>query len=577
MTRRFTSLLALAASAILAGALNSSANAYPDARIEAELRPNFGLLIHPPLHHHHWHGAGWGGGRWVGGRWGGGPCGYGCENGGYASFGPMLRSAVVDCSDEREGALVGRKAEQIEDGGVLILRGGEHCVGPIYVHRHLTIEGEGDGGFNRDAPVQAEGVAPRAGPPVLISTRGEEPCIVVELDHDDDATRPTLVLRDVALTSGPDNRDACLRIEHGQVTLSHSRIDYQGRGAAIYVAHGQLAIGSNRSDFDGDADNVVINAPTAAAGIDVDEGGELLMRGARLVGGRIGVNMRSTRKSNQIIDSVIVLPPSMKSAAGFERGSSGVAAQGDGSTLLVRNTMICGQGVGVYVVGSNTAQLDGDYICQVGDGVRVEGGEFSLKDNRILASNVGVNVGAGRPNSFIAGNQFYGMQYAFFFQPGALPQAISKNLIYTNGPITNWEGAHAAPCAWRFTDDDYFSRYTITEDRERHHRGLFEHEHRRPFWGYDWRSLKYLPSWRNAWSECADPETFPFDSREQDYFGDNWADAYGYSKERWPNGSERVLEPFDGYDWDNSDHYRLDQRHRNEDRSRWREDNGLRR
>ena len=54
MKSRLTLALAAFAGAAATLTLHSSVQAYPDAKVEAQLRPDFGLLLRPPLHHHHY-------------------------------------------------------------------------------------------------------------------------------------------------------------------------------------------------------------------------------------------------------------------------------------------------------------------------------------------------------------------------------------------------------------------------------------------------------------------------------------------------------------------------------------------
>ena len=108
MSRRIVHALIVAAAILFGGFAASSAGAYssPAARIDESIKPNFGLLLRPPLYRHH-HRRGVWYGRDIG--WGPGPSeGYGNPYG--LPFGPSPyglpggpKSITVDCGDRRFG------------------------------------------------------------------------------------------------------------------------------------------------------------------------------------------------------------------------------------------------------------------------------------------------------------------------------------------------------------------------------------------------------------------------------------------------------------------------------------------
>jgi hypothetical protein len=530
-----------AAGACAALALAGPAAAFPDAKVETQTRPDFGLLIKPHLRHHRHHG--WGGYRGGCGERceggypeGGYPGGYGPPDGRGRYGGPMLDAASVDCNDPEQGAHLSELVEHMNPGGTLIVKPGAACVGTLFIDKPITIEGQGDRPHGRDVAIDSDhaepvsqGVATLLGPP-----GGGMPCIVVRIQDDVASdTRRAVVLRNIALQSDKSNDEACLDIEHGVVRLETTMIDYQGHGPAVYVGDGVLISGDPRGEEDprydwGRRDRVYIQAPLAEEAIEV-EGGQVQLRDTTIVGGQVGINFESIQKGSTVQAVALVLPRTEESGRAFDPGSTGVAIGGHGSGgIAVRDSFICGYGIGVFIESANVLNLDNNAICQAGKGVYAAGGQFSATNNLIAATNIGIQIGAGSPIAVTA-NSIYGTaneerrgrggDYFIYVEPGGQDGGIHDNFFYSGHGI----------CSWRNVDDDYFKG------------------RRRPG-GREWHRWRYMPRWHaNPYGYCKDPQDFRIDE-EYSWFGDNARQVYG-SDDSWPSYDDRVGDPYDHYDW----------------------------
>ena len=135
----------LAALALAAGALAAApASAYPvTAQIDEQIKPNFGILLHPPAFRHHYHQ-----GIWYGRRrgWGRGyiesygrPYGERYED--RQPYQPGASSITVDCGDASYGPNpISDAATYVPDGGVVYVRGhGQVCHETIEIDHPVAI------------------------------------------------------------------------------------------------------------------------------------------------------------------------------------------------------------------------------------------------------------------------------------------------------------------------------------------------------------------------------------------------------------------------------------------------------
>jgi hypothetical protein len=233
---------------------------YVDAQMDQQIRPNFGLLLHPPVHHFHQHrwwgpsrsrncasggrydnsGARDGGGRYdnAGGRDSGGRYdnaggrndnndSYGgrCSNGGPPP--PLVDSITVYCGVDSVQAALNR----LNDHGTLILRTTDKpCQEnqPLYVNQSVTITGDEDSVFDAGpGPVH-----------VTLSSPPGEPCLV--------AYSGNVVLKNVVLNAHEAHDADCIQTQGAWVALVDSTVNYDGESSAVAARGGRLVIDHSR-------------------------------------------------------------------------------------------------------------------------------------------------------------------------------------------------------------------------------------------------------------------------------------------------------------------------------------------
>ncbi len=367
---------------MLAGGLAASgAGAYPSAasRIDEAIKPNFGLLLRPPLYRHHdrrgvWHGRGYG--------WGPGPVErYGLPYGlpiGPSPFGLPggPKSITVDCGDKRFGPTpISDAAHWIADGGVVYVRArGVACRETIEIDHPVIIAAEEASAFTTD-PTPS---------PVVIAPPEGQPCVLVA-----DRVRE-VELRGLVLSAPKAGDSSCIEAWSSQVALVRTDVDYTGDGSAIYMTGGQLIVRESR-----------IDAHTYDAAI-VADGTGLRMFKTRVRADVLGLDLTLGPQENAIESSGILA----YRAAG--PGSIGVSVRGErsgGSLLRIRNAVICGYRVGVAFQRGARGDISRSRICRSTVGVMVEGADVGVTESAIGAEHNGVYVASG--NARVTRNRLY--------------------------------------------------------------------------------------------------------------------------------------------------------------------------
>ncbi len=495
-----------AAAAALAAALLAapSLEAYPDARVEAQTRPDFGLLINPPLRRHKRPRRG------PRGDYRPGPGhGYPGDYRPPAWDGPLRDVALVDCSDARSPNDINRALASLAPGGTLILRtaADQGCLDSIRITKPVTIQGDGGqiwsprGSRRHNRPGREESwsmddsaAAPGADIPADDQAYPEDDgddedrgsrSGTGEVRRDDFVglaahlkTRPGQVCIDIAPGAGKvvlrnlviDQRQGgeapCIWAENADLRIENSIIRYVGDGSAISAEGGTLSI----------SQDTLIDATTFDRAI-YAERTRVDLRDFTLTGEpAIGVELVGPQKDSNITDVEFY---SRAQAPVFSTPSVGLvisAANGLGE-LDVNRARICGFGIGIWQQGANDTNIRRSMICRTAKGIVAAGGDMSVEGTAIGASLLGVQVGAAHRldlNNLI----IYGTStYDIYREPGSVQPGGNAGEFYS----TN---THCTP----------------VELDERHG---------------DWRKYRrnmrrsgkmfYIPGWQNNGGYCRDP------------------------------------------------------------------------
>lgn len=382
MSRPFLSW-SLAAAASLAAVLTASgACAYTAAKIDEQIRPNFGILLKPELRHSHrgpWYGRrygyqryGQGGGYGQGGY---GQGGYG-QGGGYGPNGPGYgpgygrryeQSVTVDCSDPSLGAYpVSDAAQRVVDGGVVYVRAhGVACKETLQIEHPVVIAAEEGSAFSTDPTPDPVVFAPADGAPCVLVAQG-----VKEVE-----------LRGLTFQAARGGAESCIQGWDSELALVRDDISYSGDAAAVYLSGGHLVARESK-----------IEAHTYDAAI-VTENAGVDMNKVRIRSDVNGLDLTLGARESRL-DRVGIIN---RGSGG--PGSSGIILRGQrsgGSLLKVRNGTICGWRVGVALERGARAEIERTRICRSSYGVMSDGGDVGVSESAIGADRVGVYIAAGQ-------------------------------------------------------------------------------------------------------------------------------------------------------------------------------------
>lgn len=449
MKKRLTGIAAAAVAAALLAA--PSTEAYPDSRVETVTRPDFGLLINPPLRRHKRHRPDGPGGQ---GPW--------TPPGGHTpppNDGPLRDVALVDCSDARSPNDINRALASLAPGGTLILRtaNDQGCLDSVRITRPVTIQGDG-----------GQLWSPRGGRrpyrPLMDQRTDDNPADGADADpmdaEDDDGgrggrTSTTTVRRDdfVGLAAHLKTRpgQVCIDIAPGagKVVLRNLVIDQaQGGGApCVYAANADLRIENSIIRYAGDSSAIYVEGGSLSISQDslVDastfdravyvERSRVSIRDFTLTGEpAIGIELVGPAKDSDIADVEFF---SRAQAPVFSTPSVGLvisAANGLGELDITR-ARICGFGIGIWQQGANDTRIRRSHVCRSVKGIVAAGGDISVDHTAVGASLLGVQVGAAH-RADLNNLTIYGASaYDIYREPGSIQPGGAGNLFYS-GPNT---------------------------------------------------------------------------------------------------------------------------------------------
>ena len=229
-------LVMLCAIALLASA--RGAGAFPDAQVDAQMRPHFGELLNPPIRRYHpyrpvyrdyrWQSGQYGQyqtigqdyghyqGPWVDSGW--------RRNHGYPIQGP-IQTITVDCGDASAGSTpLSDALFALADGGTLYIKsGGRACGEALVITRPVNIVGEPASAFSSDG----------SGPPVIAPPPGAA-CIQVM------PGAGRVEVRDLILRADHAGAQPCVQSWDSDLALVHADIRYAGEASAVFASGGHF-------------------------------------------------------------------------------------------------------------------------------------------------------------------------------------------------------------------------------------------------------------------------------------------------------------------------------------------------
>lgn len=397
---------ALCAGLGLTLAAPAPAQAYPDARVDAQIRPNFGGLITPPLR------SPYRPNQWRKpdhkptrahphpGR------GHPPARGGY------LNSLSIDCADPKLGPYpVSDALWALADGGVLFIRArGGVCRETLYIDRPVTIIGEGSPAFATGPEPQPARLAPPAGAPcirVAPGTRGVE-------------------IRDMVIEADQGGRSACIEAVDAEIALVNTYVRYAGEAAAIFVSGGRLV--GRQSTIEARTNDAAVLVDTAT--LDFTQ--------VRIAADVRGLDITPAAGESRLLQVGVV------AEGGTLPGSTGITVRGlrsGGGKLLVRNAYIGGWITGLYVDRGAKLELVRSRV-RARRGIISDWGEVVVRESAIWGDEYGGYFAGGAP--VIEHNRFGGPRGGLMFDSQTRP-ALAPNYLYATDlcdPYTQPQGLY---------------------------------------------------------------------------------------------------------------------------------------
>lgn len=409
--RRTAALAGTLAAALGLALLAGPVQAYPDAKVDAQIRPNFGGLITPPLrspyrpapwtkpshkpkHHHR-------------------PP----PHAPYPQAGGYLNSLSIDCADPTLGPYpISDALWALADGGVLFIRArGGVCRETVYIDRPVTIIGEG-------TPAFATG---QASQPARLSAPAGAPCIRLA-----PGTRG-VEIRDLIIESDQAGRSACIEAVDAELALVGSYVRYGGEAAAIFVSGGRLI--ARQTTIEARTNDAAVLADTTI--LDFSQ--------VRIAADVRGLDLTPAAGESRLTQVGVV------AEGGALPGSTGITVRGlrsGGGKLVVRNSYVGGWITGLYVDRGAKLELIRSRV-RARRGIISDWGEVVVRESAVWGDEYGGYFAGGAP--VIEHNRFGGPRGGLVFDSQARP-SLSPNYLYAPegcDPYGQPQGLYCLPLA----------------------------------------------------------------------------------------------------------------------------------
>lgn len=371
---------AVSVSAVTLAATPEQAQAQVAAKVEAQTRPNFGVLLEPPTRprarqHRRWD--------------------YGRHHGGNYARAPRVplqeEIVLVDCGGNPGSGAVEAAVRRVRPGGTLMIRAGNAaCVGWLNIDKPMTIIG--DSGF--DARRWSESTA------ITLQAPDGLPCMTV-------APGVRVTVRDLVFAS-PRGGDAACIIGYGaEILLSRVGMRHAGDEAAIYTDGGLL-----------DVRDTIVESKTVAPAIVADRSTVTLVE-TYVTGSQSGIEITPGAGVPSTLTSVTFNGADQPNNFGPRAIGVLVRSSRDYGQVTIANSKICGFVEGIAVEGASVA-VTGSRICKVDKGAVLYNGELRFTQNRVRATEVGVAAASGL--AVVNQNTFAGVRAVVFDEPRSVVQ-----------------------------------------------------------------------------------------------------------------------------------------------------------
>jgi len=390
---RLSRLLALVAALVLAAmAAPGVALASPDAKVDQQIRPCFGLLIEPALARN---------------------CKTGyrpkpkvrpCPRGTYRVHGrceapvrPPIRE--IDCSYAYPGQISDALA-RLYDGDVLTLtssRGGA-CVESLTINQSVTIV--------------TRGFKPALNRPILVAPAGQ-PCIRIAPGV------PYVVLDGLAIEALRAGQASCIVGRATELALKDVSVRYDGEGSALEIGDSRLELSG--TTFIGRTRQAVVRAT-----------GQIMASDVEIAATAIGTAFETSGDSR--LKDIRIIRLGDWTGSGRTRNSAGFVLSGMNRQQLVQidGLYVDGFSRGIYISGGNETTLLRPVVRDSDWAVTLEDSDLRVLDGQLEAVDVGLYADSG--TLYAADNKIVGvMRAGLYAEKGAQIRARDNRVFARPG------------------------------------------------------------------------------------------------------------------------------------------------
>jgi hypothetical protein len=424
--KTLTRLLTAASAAMIVLGAAGSSQAFPDAAagIDAQIRPNFGGLITPPLRPRwrpdrykprYYRPRQGGGGYYSGGRFETSitvdcnappPSSYGSGSGsGYGAppssgYGSGSGSSGGQYDDQDSGQYnssgpLNDALQRLADGGTLYVRG--TCRETLWIEHPVAIVGAAASIFD-DSPAQRATISPAEGSSCVKVAPGVQ----------------GVELRDLILSTEKGGRAPCVETWDSKVALVRTTVRYWGDTAAVFASGGELRLIES-----------FIDARTWDAAV-VTDGAILKMSRTRVLAEEAGLDV-----TPGVGDSIIEQSGIMGRDAALPAGN-GILVRGQRSgsgALKINNAVVCGWRNGLHLDRGSIVEVNRSRFCRTTVGV-VTDGDLTLTESAIGSREVGLYASTGKAT--VKRNRFYGWSSRPLWIEQGVVVDLEPNYAYFN-------------------------------------------------------------------------------------------------------------------------------------------------
>ncbi len=368
-------MIASAGLALAAGQAVALTNSGGAAGTDAEIRPDFGALIQPPVRHWHAERPVWSGEPAYGWRGGYGDRYQGVwgdpawrRDHGYVSEGPV-HAIVVDCAEQGQFALA-NALNAVEDGGTVFIKPSSRaCVESLVITRPVSIVGE---------PISAFAPTGDGRPTVTIMAPPGMPCIRIGPGV------AAVELRDLTFVAGQSGSSPCIEGWDSRLALTHTKIQYVGDASALFLSGGELIAHESEIHALSYDPAVVLENSTAE------------LRRVHVTSASTGLDISLTDGGVLNLDHVDVMGVAgADPSAAPDVGLMVHRSRGQPGKVDIRNTKIVSFTTGLWFQRGGSVNVNQTLVARSRVGVLSEGVDLLLTDSSIEAHRTGIYVTSG--------------------------------------------------------------------------------------------------------------------------------------------------------------------------------------